>query len=70
VLGSVYMLTAIKRVRGMRLIGPAWKRGEERARALVPVANRSAFVTPEAASVRVEGDRRAANDAALQARRR
>lgn len=48
VLGSVYMLTAVKRVRGMRLIGAAWKRKEERARALVPVANRSLFVTDEA----------------------
>jgi hypothetical protein len=50
VLGSIYMLTAVKRVRGMRLIGPAWKRREERARDLVPVANRSLFVTDEAVS--------------------
>jgi SAM-dependent methyltransferase len=26
VLGAVYLLVAVKRVRGMRLIGPAWKR--------------------------------------------
>ncbi len=50
VLGSVYLLTAVKRVRGMRLIGPAWKRKEERTRALVPVANRSLLVTEEAVS--------------------
>jgi SAM-dependent methyltransferase len=49
VLGSVYMLTAVKRVRGMRLIGPAWKRAEERAPTLVPVANRSLLVAEEAA---------------------
>jgi SAM-dependent methyltransferase len=41
VLGSVYMLTAVKRVRGMRLIGKAWKRREERRPALLPVAGRS-----------------------------
>jgi len=53
------MLTAVKRVRGMRLIGPAWKRREERSRDLVPVANRSLFVTDEAISVRVDdGGRR------------
>ena len=24
--GAVYMVSAVKRVRGMRLVGPAWKR--------------------------------------------
>ncbi len=70
VLGSVYMLTAVKRVHGMRLIGAAWKRKEEPARALVPVANRSLLVTGEAASVRVDGDRCAANDGAPRVQRR
>jgi SAM-dependent methyltransferase len=70
VLGSVYMLTAVKRVRGMRLIGPAWKRNEERARALVPVAHRSLFFTHEAISVRVEDEQdRAANDSSPRAKR-
>jgi SAM-dependent methyltransferase len=36
VLGGVYTLTAVKRVRGMRLIGPALRRREERARVMVP----------------------------------
>ena len=69
VLGSVYMLTAVKRVRGMRLIGPAWKRREERARALVPLANRNLLATDEAISIRVEGDDAAANEPAPRARR-
>lgn len=70
VLGSVYLLTAVKRVRGMRLIGPAWKRKEERVRTLLPVANRSLLATEEAFAVRVEDDAGAANDAppARQAR--
>jgi SAM-dependent methyltransferase len=38
--GAVYVVSAVKRVRGMRLIGPAWKRGA-RARAIaVPSAQR------------------------------
>jgi SAM-dependent methyltransferase len=67
VLGSVYMLTAVKRVRGMRLIGPAWKRKEERTRALVPAANRSLLMTHEAFTVRVEDEQdAAANDSAAR----
>lgn len=63
VLGSVYMLTAVKRVRGMRLVGPAWKRKDERSRALVPVANRTFLVTDEAISVRIDdAEDAAAND--------
>jgi SAM-dependent methyltransferase len=70
VLGSIYLLTAVKRVRGMRLIGPAWKRKEERAPSLLPVVNRSLFLTHEAASVRVDDDGQAANDGAPRAQRR
>jgi SAM-dependent methyltransferase len=67
VLGSVYMLTAVKRVRGMRLIGPAWKRKEERTRALVPATNRSLFITHETFAVRVEDEQdAAANDSAAR----
>jgi hypothetical protein len=57
-------------VRGMRLIGPAWKRKEERSRALLPVANRSLLFTQDAVSVRVEEGQRAANDGAARAQRR
>lgn len=61
VLGSVYMVTAIKRVRGMRLIGPAWKRKEAPRRAFAPAAMR--VPTADAYSVRVVPARDADNDA-------
>lgn len=35
--GAVYMLQAIKRVHGMRLIMPAWRERKARAKALAPV---------------------------------
>ena len=38
--GAVYMVSAIKRVQGMRLIGPAWKDKRIAAPALAPSANR------------------------------
>lgn len=40
VLGAVYMLQAVKRVRGMRVIGPAWRRRAQRSRGLAPAAQR------------------------------
>ena len=40
-LGAVYMVHAIKRVKGMRLIGPAWKRHPAKVPHAVPVTNRS-----------------------------
>ena len=43
--GAVYMLQAIKRVRGMRLITPAWQK-DAREKSLVAAAKREA--TPEA----------------------
>ena len=63
VLGSVYMLTAVKRVRGMRLIGPVWKRKEERERrvALAPAATPRAT---DAFTVRIVQVGDAANDTA------
>lgn len=39
-LGAVYIVQAIKRVRGMRLIGPAWTRKTATASAGVAVTNR------------------------------
>ncbi|SFU61432.1 class I SAM-dependent methyltransferase [Pseudoduganella namucuonensis] len=39
-LGAVYMVQAIKRVKGMRLIGPAWKKSAK-APVAVPVTNRT-----------------------------
>jgi SAM-dependent methyltransferase len=38
--GAVYMLQAIKRVRGMRLITPAWQEKNAREKALVAAAKR------------------------------
>jgi SAM-dependent methyltransferase len=40
--GAVYMVSAIKRVRGMRLIGPAWKRPATSRGLAMPTAQRAA----------------------------
>ncbi len=40
IFGAVYFLVATKRVRGMRLLGPAWKTSKARANAPVSIANR------------------------------
>ncbi len=39
-LGAVYIVQAIKRVRGMRLIGPAWSSKPTRSRQAVPATHR------------------------------
>ena len=76
VLGSVYLLTAIKRVRGMRLIGKVWKRRDVRAPALAPAATTTGYVsapmapfieTGAAISVIRGDDAAAANDAGASA---
>lgn len=41
ILGAVYFLVAVKRVRGMRLLGPAWKTAAGRVTAPVSIANRA-----------------------------
>jgi len=41
IFGAVYFIVAVKRVRGARLIGPAWRRAKPIAAAPVTVANRS-----------------------------
>lgn len=40
IFGGVYFLTAVKRVRGMRLLSSTWKPAKARASAPMPVANR------------------------------
>jgi len=40
IFGAVYFLVATKRVRGMRLLGPAWKSARARSSAPVSIANR------------------------------
>jgi SAM-dependent methyltransferase len=63
VLGSIYLLSAVKRVRGMRLIGPVWKRKEERRVSLAPATTPRTPVSP---SVQIQR-REAANDPASDA---
>lgn len=41
IFGAVYFIVAVKRVRGVKLMGPAWKLAKRRATAPVPLANRS-----------------------------
>jgi SAM-dependent methyltransferase len=41
ILGAAYCVVAVKRVHGMRLLGPAWKTVPNRAAAPVPLARRS-----------------------------
>ena len=65
-LGSVYLLTAVKRVRGMRLIGRAWLRKEERRAGLAPAATQR---STEGFTVRIAQPGNAANDAAQDAAR-
>ncbi|HEX7156625.1 MAG TPA: class I SAM-dependent methyltransferase [Burkholderiaceae bacterium] len=68
VLGSVYALTAVKRVRGMRLIGPAWKKREERRGTLAPaVTTQRSHRTEDAFTVRVAAPGEAANDTGARA---
>jgi SAM-dependent methyltransferase len=40
ILGAVHFIVAVKRVRGMRVLGPAWKPRRARAAAPVSIANR------------------------------
>jgi len=42
--GGVYVVRAVKRVRGMRLVAPQWRNGRATARALAPVARRDSAV--------------------------
>ncbi|HYE40843.1 MAG TPA: methyltransferase domain-containing protein [Ramlibacter sp.] len=41
IFGAVYFIVAVKRVRGVKLIGATWKRPKRVATAPVPIANRS-----------------------------
>ena len=68
VLGNVYALTAIKRVHGMRLVGLARKRREERRPALAPApVAQTAQRTDDAVSVRIGLAAEAANEPGPQA---
>jgi len=52
IFGSAYCIVAVKRVRGVKLIGPAWKRAASIATAPVPLANRSHRQQPQRPKVR------------------
>jgi len=41
IFGAVYFVVAVKRVHGVRLMGPAWKKVASRASNSLPVANRN-----------------------------
>jgi hypothetical protein len=68
-LGALYTLTAVKRVRGMRLVGAVWKRKEEPARRLAPAATTRTMMTADGHTAIVEGPE-AANERLPQRARR
>ena len=41
IFGAVYFIVAVKRVRGIKLIGPAWKKSQRLASAPMPVTSRT-----------------------------
>ena len=41
ILGGIYVIRAVKRVHGMRLVTPAWRVERARRRSLAPVSQRS-----------------------------
>jgi hypothetical protein len=45
ILGGVYVVRAVKRVHGMRLITPAWRRERKRRRALAAMPQRNGHAT-------------------------
>ena len=45
VTGGVYVVRAVKRVHGMRIVTPAWRQERARRRALAPVSQRNATAT-------------------------
>jgi SAM-dependent methyltransferase len=51
--GAVYMLQAIKRVRGMRLITPRWQEKDAREKALVAAAKREGHDAPRPRHLRI-----------------
>jgi len=68
-LGALYVLTAVKRVRGMRLVGAIWKRKEEPARRLAPAATTRTMMTADGQTATIEGPE-AANERTVASRAR
>ncbi len=52
--GAVYMVQSIKRVKGMRLIGPAWSKKGAKAPVAVPAANKHRGLHGDAAPASIE----------------
>jgi hypothetical protein len=47
VLGSAYCMVAVKRVRGIHLLGPVWKKPRQSTRQAIPVARHAPQVQVE-----------------------
>ncbi len=56
IFGAVYFVVAVKRVRGIKLIAPAWKPAKAIATAPVPIANRLQRATAVGTNARQEKD--------------
>jgi SAM-dependent methyltransferase len=70
VFGAVYLMTAVKRVQGMRLIGKVWERKEETVRRLAPAGTaRTIVLNGESNSAVVFDPSEAANDVRHAAQR-
>jgi len=41
IFGAAYFIVAVKRVRGVTMFGPVWKRAKRMKTAPMPIANRS-----------------------------
>jgi hypothetical protein len=51
-MGGVYVVRAVKRVHGMRLIAPAWRKERARRRALAAVPQRSGHAAGRSSTTR------------------
>ena len=52
IMGGVYVVRAVKRVHGMRLIAPAWRKERARRRALAAVPQRNGHAASRSSTVR------------------
>ncbi|MCS6764124.1 MAG: class I SAM-dependent methyltransferase [Candidatus Protistobacter heckmanni] len=56
IFGATYMLSGVKRVRGMRLVGPAWKDKASKARAAAPALVPSSHPRSPAGKITQQGN--------------
>jgi hypothetical protein len=45
ILGGIYVVRAVKRVQGLRVIAPAWRKERARRRSLAPIPQRNGHAT-------------------------